>query len=89
MLNNTFGYFIGNNFVLSHHKFCASSIIICFDKHQSNSLYFVHFHALTSLFHINKLTNAYLHFHFLAVQVIFICVYITNYLHFSTMFLSF
>ena len=26
---------------------------------------------------------------FLAVQVIFICVYITNYLHFSTMFLSF
>jgi len=28
-------------------------------------------------------------FHFLAVEVIFICVYITNYLHFSTMFLSF
>ena len=28
-------------------------------------------------------------FHFLAVQVIFICVYITNYLHFFTMFLSF
>ena len=26
---------------------------------------------------------------FLAVQVIFICVYITNYLHFFTMFLSF
>ena len=26
---------------------------------------------------------------FLAVQVIFICVYITNYLHFSTIFLSF
>ena len=26
---------------------------------------------------------------FLAVQVIFICVYITNYLHFITMFLSF
>ena len=30
-----------------------------------------------------------LEFHFLAVQVIFICVYITNYLHFFTMFLSF
>ena len=28
-------------------------------------------------------------FHFLAVQVIFICVYITNYLHIFTMFLSF
>ena len=28
-------------------------------------------------------------FHFLAVQVIFICVYITNYLHFFTIFLSF
>ena len=26
---------------------------------------------------------------FLAVQVIFICVYITNYLHFFTVFLSF
>jgi len=26
---------------------------------------------------------------FLAVQVIFICIYITNYLHFFTMFLSF
>ena len=28
-------------------------------------------------------------FHFLAVQMIFICVYITNCLHFFTMFLSF
>ena len=28
-------------------------------------------------------------FNFLAVQVIYICVYITNYLHFFTMFLSF
>ena len=28
-------------------------------------------------------------FHFLVVQVIYICVYITNYLHFSTIFLSF
>ena len=27
-------------------------------------------------------------FSFLAVQVIFICVYITNYLHFFTMFLT-
>jgi len=26
---------------------------------------------------------------FLAMQVIFICVYVTNYLHFFTMFLSF
>ena len=29
------------------------------------------------------------YFIFLSVQVIFICVYITNYLHFFTMFLSF
>ena len=27
-------------------------------------------------------------FHFLAVQVIFFCVYVTKYLHFITMFLS-
>jgi hypothetical protein len=28
-------------------------------------------------------------FNFLVVQVIFICVYMTNYLHFFTVFLSF
>jgi hypothetical protein len=28
-------------------------------------------------------------FHFLTLQIIFICVYITNYLHFITIFLSF
>jgi len=33
-------------------------------------------------------TFLYMHF-ILAVQVIFICIYITNYLHFFTMFLSF
>ena len=38
---------------------------------------------------IQGLFNVIEVFHFLAVQVIFICVYITNYLHFITKFLSF
>jgi len=38
---------------------------------------------------LNYVIIALFAFHFLAVRVIFICVYITNYLHFFTMFLSF
>jgi hypothetical protein len=36
-----------------------------------------------------QLQNKVNEFNFLAVQLIFICVYITNYLHFFTVFLRF